>query len=199
MILHESRQDPGSSGIDKNDIVLELDDIHELFIAPEVDPFSERVMEYMGHSALERMIRNLSPGWTLRAPHWRLILRLPAGQITPELPDQVKKAICRFCRTKLNDNRIQLKNIRWNGIRKLPTSFLFLAICIGLGSLFGSGTIAAIPAWLGETLSEGMTIIGWVSLTYPAETLLLQPIPIRRENKILAVLMDIPFIIESRQ
>ena len=83
---------------------------------------------------------------------------------------------------------------------EVTNDLLVLAICIGPSSLFGDGTLAVVPAWLGETpLSEGMTIIGWVSLTYPAETLLLQPLPIRRENKILAVLMDIPFIIEPRQ
>jgi hypothetical protein len=54
-----------------------------------------------------------------------------------------------------------------------------------------------VPAWLGETpLSEGMTIIGWVSLTYPTKTLLPKQLPIQRENKIHLILMNIPIEIE---
>jgi len=199
MILQDTRQDPRSTRFDKDQIFLELDNIRELFIAPDFDPFSEKETEYMGQSALDRVIRHLRPGWEIRARHWRLTLWLPPDQITPGLPDQVKGAICRYCRTKIEDNTIQLRNVRWKGIRKLPLSFTFLAICIGLGSLFGSGTNTAIPAWLGETLNEGFIIIGWVSLTGPAETLLFDPLPIRRENKILALLMDIPIEIQPRK
>lgn len=53
MEIQDSLQGRKRSGTDKNDIVLELDNIRELFIAPEVDPFSEKMTEYMGHSALE--------------------------------------------------------------------------------------------------------------------------------------------------
>ena len=110
----------------------------------------------------------------------------------------MKGAIHRFCRTKIEDNTTQLRNVRWNGIRQLPLSFVFLAICISLGSFFGTGIITAIPEWLESALSEGFIIIGWVSLTLPAQTLLYEPNPIRRENKILCTLMDIPIEIQPR-
>jgi hypothetical protein len=135
MIVQDSRQNPGSVHVDKNHIFLELDTIRELFIAPDFDPFSEKETEYMGQSARERVIRQLRPGWTLRARHWQLTIRLPPDQITPGLADQITGAIYRFCRTKIDDNTIHLRNVRWKGIRKLPFGFTFLAICISLGSL----------------------------------------------------------------
>jgi hypothetical protein len=54
----------------------------------------------------------------------------------------------------------------------------------------------SIPIWLGPILKEGLTIIGWVSLTGPAETLIFYSLPIKRENKILSILMDIPIEIQ---
>ena len=62
--------DPGkdpASGTDSNHIVIELDTIRDLLIAPEFDPFSEKETVYMGQSALGRAIKRLKPGWT-RAP-----------------------------------------------------------------------------------------------------------------------------------
>jgi hypothetical protein len=187
------------SSVDQDQIVLELDNIRELFIAPEFDPFSEKETEYMGHSAITRIIRQLGPGWTFQARHMRLVIRLPPDQITPGTLDQVRNAIRRFCGTKMDDNKILIRQIHWNGFRKLPFGFGFLAVCLSLGALFRSGALTGMPAWLSTTLDQGMTIIGWVALTMPAQTILFDPLPIKRENVILKTLLDMPVEIQQRQ
>lgn len=186
-------------GKDQNTIVIKLDTIRDLLIAPEFDPFSEKETAYMGQSALERVIKRLKPGWTRHTPDVRLTILLPPDQIIPGLQDQVTKAIRRFSRTRIEDNTIQLRTIRWDGIRQIPFAFVFLAVCIGLGTLLGSGLISLIPEWLGRVLNEGFYIIGWVSLWGPTETLLFDPLPVKKENKILRTLMDIPVEIRAQR
>lgn len=196
MIAKDLQKETGSTRIEQDTIFVELDNIRDLFIAPDPDPFSENETKFMGQSALERIITQLSPGWILRARYWQMIIRLPRDQITPGLSEQVNRAILRSCRKKIEDNRIQLGNVRWNGIRKLPFCFLFLATCIGLGSLFEAGAIPGVSEWMGVALSEGLTIIGWVSLTGPAEALLLDPLPLWRENRLLEILVNTPIEIQ---
>ena len=53
--------------------------------------------------------------------------------------------------------------------------------------------------WLGSALSEGFYIIGWVSLWNPVETLLFDPLPVKRENKVLKLFLDMPIGIEPRR
>ncbi|NYT07363.1 MAG: hypothetical protein GKC05_03805 [Methanomicrobiales archaeon] len=64
---------------------------------------------------------------------------------------------------------------------------------------FAGGLVPGISEWLGSALSEGFTIIGWVSLWDPVETLLFDPLPVRRENKVLRLILDTPIEIESRR
>ncbi len=184
---------------DRNHIVIELDTIRDLLVAPDVDPFSEKETEYMGQSALERAIKRLKPGWTLRSRGLRLTILLPPDQVTPGLQDRLQKAIRRFCETKIEDNMIQLRTIRWNGIRGLPFAFAFLAVCVGIGTVFGSGVVTGRSEWLGSALSEGFYIIGWVSLWDPVETLLFDPLPVKRENKVLRLILDTPIEIGQRR
>jgi hypothetical protein len=146
----------------------------------------------MGQSAFSRVVRQLKPGWTLHARDLRMTILLPDDQITPGLEEQVKVAVHRACRMKTEDNMTLLRTIRWNGIRQLPFSFAFLAVCVGLGTFFGSGIMPGIPVWLGTVLNEGFYIIGWVSLWGPTQSLLFDPLPVKRENRILLALMDIP-------
>lgn len=181
---------------DLNHIVLKLDTIQELMIAPDFDPFSERETEFMGQSAITRLIKQLKPGWTRHHRDLHLTILLPHDQITPGLAAKVKGAIQRFCRVKTEDNMITLKNIRWKGIRALPFSFIFLGACIAVGTFLGSGLISFIPSWLGSALNEGFYIIGWVGLWDPTETLLFDPLPVKNENKILQELMMIPIDIQ---
>ena len=116
MILQDSRQNPGSVHGDKNHIFLELDTIRELFTARDFDPFSEKETEYVVQSAIERVIGSSDLGEPSAPGHWQLTIWLPPDQITPRLADQIEGAIYRFCRTKIEDNAIHLRNVRLKGI-----------------------------------------------------------------------------------
>lgn len=153
----------------------------------------------MGEPALVRIIKHLEPGWMRRQKKMHLTIKLPPDQIKPGLKEDVDAAVKRFCREKIEDNKMKLRNLRWNGIRAIPFSILFLGICLGLGRLLGGGVLTFIPEGLQVIFSEGFTIIGWVSLWDPVETLLFDPIPVKRENEILEYLMDIDIDIQAQR
>jgi hypothetical protein len=67
---------------------------------------------------------------------------------------------------------------------------LFLLVCISLGLFFGLEEFFVIAPIVATALSEGFYIIGWVSLWGPTDTLLFEPIPLRRENKVMRLLMN---------
>lgn len=183
---------------DDNNIVLELSNIRYLFVPPDFDPFSQKETEFMGEPAFMRIVKRLEPGWARRKEKLHLTIKIPADQLKPNLNQEVHAAIQRMGNAKINDNKMKLRNLRWRGLRALPFSFIFLAFCLGLGKLLGGGILTFIPDTLQAVFSEGFTIIGWVSLWDPVETLLFDPIPIRRENEVLEYVMDMDIDIQAQ-
>ena len=183
---------------ENSEIVLELSDIRNLFVPPDFDPFSKNEEEFMGESAIGRIIKRLEPGWTRRRKKLHLTIKLPPDQIKPGLKEDVDAAIKRYCHARIKDNKIKLANLHWVGLRAIPFSFLFLAVCLSLGRFLGGGVLTFIPDGLQSAISEGFTIIGWISLWDPVETLLFDPIPIRHENGLLEYVMDIDIDIQAQ-
>ena len=98
----------------RQDVVLKLTTIDELFNAPDVNPFSGNEIDVLGEAALMRAARRML---TRRVRHWheaRLVIQLPPDQITPDLQTQTQAAIHRYCAAKIEDNRltIHLSRIR---------------------------------------------------------------------------------------
>jgi hypothetical protein len=183
---------------DSNNIVLELSDIRYLLVPPDFDPFSQRETEFMGEPAIMRIVKRMEPGLMRRKEKLHLTIKIPASQVKPSLKQEVYTSIHRMCRAKIEDNKMKLRTLRWRGLRALPFSFIFLAFCLGLGKLLGGGMLTFIPDTMQSVFSEGFTIIGWVSLWDPVETLLFDPIPIRRENDVLEYVMDLDIDIQAQ-
>ena len=77
-------------------LTLYLDDIHHLFNAPEFDLFSAQPRKVSGiDSIIEhvKLVRHEAP--------FEVTIILPAAQITPELPEQVRWAVKQFSEQKI--------------------------------------------------------------------------------------------------
>jgi hypothetical protein len=175
---------------DEDRFVLEIDDLKYLLVDPEPDPLSDRPMEYMGQSGLTRMINLFEPkfGWE-RKKH-RLTLLMPPEKVTPETAAEAKGMLRKRFARQMLDNENQLRMIRRRGLSQIPRAFLFLLVCISLGLFFGLEKFFYIAPILATALSEGFYIIGWVALWGPTDTLLFEPVTLRRENKTIKVLMS---------
>ena len=86
-------------------ITLELDNIAELFTAPAVNPFSSHEIDITGEAGIDRLIKKAVKPWPLRQIPARIILRLPADQLTPQLTEQTRQAVQRYCASKIAYNK----------------------------------------------------------------------------------------------
>jgi hypothetical protein len=175
-------------------IRLKLDDVKELFAAPEVNPFSTNEAAIAGQPALLRVVYDLAP----EAPIKKMIhltLELPPDQVTADTEREVRAAIERYCALKIRDNQNRIRLMQRNGRRSLWYGLLFLGLCVLLASLFASDVLSWIPSFLRTVLSEGLTVIGWVALWHPVEAFLYDPIPLRRENGVYRLLQRMDIVV----
>lgn len=169
------------------DITLHLADIRDLFIAPALDPFARQEANFTGQSGLERVVRQLEES-SIKHETIRLTVVLPPKKITLGNGPRVRQAIERYCDLKTEDNERQLKVLRRHGLGSLWRGLVFLGICTGLATLINSSLFDAWAPVIRGTLSEGLTVIGWVALWHPFEALVYDPEPLKQENEVYAFL-----------
>ncbi len=177
------------------DVTLSLKTVDHLFIAPEVNPFSDVEMELLGQPALLRVMKKLEPGFFRRGGKIRLTILLPPDQITPDLQKQVDAALHRFCQTHITDNRLRIRQTIWVGLRALLPGLLFLGVSMGLSSMFSSQVLTFISEGVNNLLAEGFVVIGWIALWNPVQSFLYDWVPFWRANQIYRYMMtmDIRF------
>jgi hypothetical protein len=146
-------------------LALYLNSIHELFNAPEFDPFSPHPRSISG---MDSIIEHVKPAF--HEQPFAVTIFLPAAQITAELPEQVQWAVQQFSEQKISTMNHELESLRWRGVRALRSGLGILGLFLLLAAL--AGQAAFLPPWLSTLLSEALTIIGSVSLWHPAEMLL---------------------------
>jgi hypothetical protein len=169
---------------------IEISDIRHLVAAPEQDPFSDRPMEYLGESAMERMIKIQQPLKNGKGKGYRLILRMPSDKVSSETASQAKALISKFGARMTEDNKNHIIQIQRRGRRQLPYALIVLFLFIALGIAFSMEFFLEMSPILALAISEGFYIVGWIALWRPIDVLLFDPMEIRMENKVLARLME---------
>ena len=111
------------------DIVIRLETIDQLFNAPDIDPFSEEEVNVLGRGRAMRAVRRLQAQRVRRWDDVRLVLELPADQITPGLEARTEEALQRYSAAKIEDNHLQ---IRLSRVRSLIGLALVTAISVVL-------------------------------------------------------------------
>jgi hypothetical protein len=180
-------------------VTIKLDDIAHLFVAPEFDPFSDQDAELLGQPALLYLLRKLGPDHLKRGGPLSLTLQLPPDTVTPDLKARVEQALRRYCEVRIADDQAQLRIMRSNGLRSLPSAIMALGICLALSYLFLSNVLAFLSPAMNELLGQGFGIVSWVVLWHPVEAFLYDPIPLRREISVLNYLAATDITIEPQR
>jgi len=179
-------------------ITVKLDDIAHLFVAPDFDPFSDQEAELLGQPALTYVLRQLGPAIVRQGHPLRLTLQLPSDKIVPDLKLHTAQAVSRFCQAHIADREAQLRVLRWNGWRSLPSAIIALGICLLLSGLFLSGALTFLSNAVNQLLGQGFGIVSWVVLWHPVEAFLYDPIPLRREIAALRYIATTEIVIEAQ-
>lgn len=175
---------------DEQRFEIELDDIKHLLIPPPQDPLSHRPMEYLGQSAVERLMHIHRPSRRRGSSRLALVLRMPADKVTPQTAEEAKAMIRKYGERVIKDNDGRLRRIRRKGLRMVPYSLAILVACTTLGILFSSEQLLEQNTVIWSAISEGFYIIGWVALWGPIDTLLFEPVDVKKESELLRLLMS---------
>jgi hypothetical protein len=131
-----------------------------------------------------REIRRRQPKKAIRAT-----IFLPPNRFSPALEPACAAAIHRICDIQIEQIDDELASIRWEGMRALFVGVLVWAVCLFLALSFGAmERLAEFPRLL---ISDGLIIVGWVALWYPAETLLYEWWLQNRDKKVYERIKEI--------
>lgn len=181
------------------EITIEVNDIDQILKAPERDPYSSNPLEYMGQSAIERCLIQVRKDRHWNRKRYRIVFLIPPNQVGVRDVIDIKQAINRFCATQMDDNMSQLQVIRRKGIMQLPFAFAILFIAVTSGVIIGSDFFVEMSPLVATAVSEGLYVIGWVALWGPTDTLLFEPIELKKENMILKVMEDVEIDVRSKK
>jgi hypothetical protein len=136
----------------------------------------EIVNELLGRSRVQRRAR--------------IVVTLPAEQITPGIAETLHAALRRYCEARLA--RVQRETeVTWRqGLRSLGSgSILFL-----VGLLLSTGFLEPdVPQFWQDLLGNGVfLVIGWVGLWYPLDLLFFARQPLKREAQIVQAISRMP-------
>lgn len=136
-----------------HEIPINLDDISNLFIAPDFNPYAKKPNYISGLQVASNKIKMANR----RASH-RFILYLPEEKITPDLLEITRRAIDNYCDFMLEETRREVLLLRREGFEALQTGFIFMASCLFIS--LSVWEIQEIPEYLRSVISEGLSIVG---------------------------------------
>jgi hypothetical protein len=180
------------------DIVIRLDTIDQLFNAPDINPFSDEEVDVLGEPALLRAVRRLQAH---RIRNWdgvKLILQLPADQITPGLEARTQAALQRYSVAKIEDNKLQIRLTRVRSLIGLGMVTLIAVVVIALAVLLFNRVFVDASDTARGIVAASISVFVWVILWLPMERLLFDWVPPHLENNILRRLQDIDIDIRPK-
>ena len=181
-----------------SDIVIRLDSIDQLFNAPDINPFSDEEVDVLGEPALLRAVRRLLAHRIRNWEGMRLILELPADQITPDLDKETKKAISRFSAAKIDDNKLTIRLSRTRSLIGLGiVTIISIALIALTYFLFTSVYTRASDAVVG-LVASCVSVFVWVSIWGPMEKLLFDWVEPHMMNNILRKLPALDIVIRPK-
>ena len=172
------------------DLIVALHHPSELFsVKPEamlernarLEPGAHEIVnELLGRSKVQRRAR--------------IVVMLPAGEITDGIAEILHLALRRYCEARLALVQRETEVAWRQGLRSLRSgSILFL-----VGLLLSAGFLEPdVPAFWQNLLGNGVfLVIGWVGLWYPLDLLFFARQPLKREAQILTAVSQMPLSVQ---
>lgn len=185
----------GTSTATRNDVVIQLDTIDQLFNAPAINPFSEKSIDVTGESALRRVIRQLLSRSVRKTTGARLVIQLPPDQITPGLQTRTAQAVRRYIDARIEDNDLNVRLSRRLGFIELLIASGLAVVVLTLSSLL-VGPFANLSEVLRGLIPSFVIILAWVLLWNPLDKLLFEWVEPWEQNAMLHKITSMEIVIE---
>lgn len=146
-------------------------------IEPGVD---EIVNELLGRSNVQRRAR--------------IVVTLPAEQITDGIAETLHTALRRYCEARLARVQRETEVVWRQGLRSLGSGSILFVV----GLLLSAGFLEPdVPQFWQDLLGNGVfLVIGWVGLWYPLDLLFFARQPLKREARIVEAISQMPLVVQ---
>jgi hypothetical protein len=146
-----------------------------------IEPGADEIVhELLGRSKVQRRAR--------------IVVTLPAEQITDGIADTLRVALRRYCEARLA--RVQRETeMAWRqGLRSLGSGSILFVV----GLLLSAGFLEPdVPEFWQNLLGNGVfLVIGWVGLWYPLDLLFFARQPLKREAQIVKAISRMPLLVQ---
>jgi hypothetical protein len=146
-----------------------------------IEPGADEIVhELLGRSKVQRRAR--------------IVVTLPAEQITDGTADTLRVALRRYCEARLA--RVQRETeMAWRqGLRSLGSGSILFVV----GLLLSAGFLEPdVPEFWQNLLGNGVfLVIGWVGLWYPLDLLFFARQPLKREAQIVKAISRMPLLVQ---
>jgi hypothetical protein len=146
-----------------------------------IEPGADEIVhELLGRSKVQRRAR--------------IVVTLPAEQITDGIADTLHVALRRYCEARLA--RVQRETeMAWRqGLRSLGSGSILFVV----GLLLSAGFLEPdVPEFWQNLLGNGVfLVIGWVGLWYPLDLLFFARQPLKREAQIVKAISRMPLLVQ---
>jgi hypothetical protein len=187
-----------SRSADSSQIVVDLDDVNQLFTALDLHPFSTSEIDLLGESAMDRIIRKMLSNRLRSRDVARMTVELPADQISATTESEVSAAVKRFCKARIEDNELTIST----SIRQALTLLIIVIVVVAaigavLAFLFWNGRLSTSEP-IGILVAFSYSVLAWVTLWDPVESLAFDWNPGYRENRVLRHLSEMEVVVQPR-
>jgi hypothetical protein len=173
------------------DVIVALDRSAELLsVKPEamlerdarIEPGADEIInELLGRSKIQRQAR--------------IVVMLPAEQITDGIAETLHAALRRYCEARLARVQREIQVVWRQGLRSMGSGSILFAV----GLLLSAGFLEPdVPEFWQNLLGNGVfLVIGWVGLWYPLDLLFFARQPLKREAQIVQAISQMPLLVQQ--
>jgi hypothetical protein len=177
-------------------ILLQLDQIDELFNAPEINPFSTHQVAILGESGMDHLFNAVQYRWPRNPGITALRLQLPADQVTPELEEQTRRAVERYCTQQIDNNALIRKNTIQTSISQVGMSIGLLLLAVVVVTLSVRSPFDKLPTFFRVLISGFVTFAAVVAIFDSVYSLFFDWIPYVQDNRTYEYMRGIQISIE---
>jgi hypothetical protein len=168
--------------LDRPAELLSVDPVAMLERNARIEPGADEIVnELLGRSKVQRRAR--------------IVVTLPAEQVTAGIAETLQTALHRYCEARLA--RVQREiEVAWRqGLRSLGSGSILFVV----GLLLSTGFLEPdVPQFWQDLLGNGVfLVIGWVGLWYPLDLLFFARQPLKREAQIVEAISRMPLVVQA--
>lgn len=178
---------------DSVEFTVRLENLRQLFEAPELDPFVEQARITSG---VEDMTAYLSTRRLRKLPAATATLQLPRAAALPDSAATAKSAMQRYCDARIAEAQRATATNNFDGRTKLPVGLAVAVIMVGVVFLL----VWLLPdnlKPLAAVLAPVVTIASWAAIWNPVETLLYENWEERRAIQMYTCLRNMEITVTS--